>query len=902
MQPQWNISRFIDWRDVAEDLGVDVRQSRSLPAIVTCPRCKQHRQPLGRLPRSLIFQHFTHGGQWHCCSGCGRSSDLLGLLAELWRLDIPAAAARARRRGLFKSQSVGAEALTNYLQGLRQDRITAELLATSSPGQLYNPLLGNLLQRLTWQVSNNVAWREESVEKLFGALPATEITAAWGSDNPRPVNRWHSCVLNPFNGKVFTGADWQLALLVPFYELPGRPAGFQVFGRGLKTDRDSFFVAADADPKKYIREGGLHYHPQTLLEPDWVVACSELKNYLRFQTRHMLHHSTPLPLVGWRAETAVQTRHAWQQLAAQTLVLWEIRVTPLSLRTAIEQNAKLAVYPLKNTRPEIVSRWLRDFQPVDFAHYAREVSRDWPEFIDRLQRDDPRQFHVLLENIIADDELTDQLRQYCGHSVASSLKKLLRRMRPYKVVSYAGKLVERRRDGLYVLTRQKSTAELTAKKITNASVSLDRLIWYPQHGDADYVGRVHVADSVVEFTAAKDTVDADMAGWLDETLLTAGVGSLYCEPGWRRKLSEISKLFKNPKPSTGYETVGWSPEAAAIILPGWKISLTGRTTSHRLFRKTTETPGDIHPRETGQASLLCQLLVDSAIHRVFWQLYLAILDQIAAPLFNRPSPLLVLGGPVEQLLPTCLAAFGSQTPATAGGLPQHNWPTYLGRITSPVDPAAKTVIGYADWTIALASRLQASTLPQRPCRVLARTYCTEELPAGDYSQLTWLLFDYLRLLVRDVAEITMDDYRQHFAKYVCETAGAEALPPSAGWTEYADEAGYAEMLARIIEQLLADGRLQILPKNHGPDRDTVWFVNDSLYIPKSLLRQQLVRSGLPNPPIDWLSRQLLAERHVLGEEFVNGQACWCVSAKWLLEFARKSRNNELGKSGVRLAT
>lgn len=915
MQPQNNLAKFVNWTELGRELGFLGDAVKALPAHVACPYCRLRPDVGNSTSRSSIFHHFTLGGQWHRCTGCGHQGDLISLAAKVWGVDIPAAVARCCRLQLLPDGQATREAVEKYLAGLRFEAAVRDVWAEAAAGPLYHPASQHLLRLSGWRAAPEVDWRASGIDQLIGCLPATRIEELLGggpgTERGRSVFR-HGVVVDPSIGHIFPGAGWRRSLVVPFYDLPGRIVGFHLRGRALLLDKDQFFCCADPDRGEYCREGGIQTHPDLFDHGGDLIGFSAIHWYLRLQSRHLEKCPTPLPLFGWQCGPGLLTVTGWQALAARRLVLWEPRLTTAALSAAIRHDAALALCPAADKTPPGVAAWLKELQPSDFVGYTLEAAKAWPELLAELRQREPGHFESLVEAVASEAELLERLQQECDGATIKAVKALVRKSRPHRSVSYGGRLIERRKDGLYLLARHRPGLLPEAERICSGNIRLEKLVWYPESKDADYIGQLTSQGRSLEFSVERSVLRDRAAAWLEETSLAAGLAPVQCAPGWAAKLHDLALLFHAPEPEIGFEQVGWSASQAAFILPRWKIDYGGRCQSHRLFRRTPATPGDIVPEDGMRGSLLPKLLVDTQANRDFWGLYVELLGLVLLPALDAEPANLLLAGPVNDLAAAVASAFQSPAlrrdlwSAELAGL-RHNWPIWLPGPFGPKGwPAVglSTAVAAVSWPEALSlgvSNLQPGRIGGRH-RVLTRPKAFTPPEVTDCSGLGWLLFEYLRrVCATQFSGVTRETYAEHFWSFVGDVSGAQPGFQPAGWREYGAEEGASELLARLVGWMVAEGYASQLPRSSRDSKNALWFENDLLFIPKTLVRQCLREEGCNDAPIEHLSQRLLSEARIKGEEFVNGHVCWVVSGKWLFKFANEERNEELGHAAVRLA-
>lgn len=917
MQPHYNLAKFVNWAELCRELGFRGDMARALPANVPCPICRRLGTTGNSPSRSSIFHHFTLGGQWHRCTGCGHRGDSLSLAARTWGLDLAGAISRCRRLDLLPAAKATTERINNYHTGLKLEQAVRNVWTEACSGGLYQTS-GQRLARLSgWRASANVDWRAHGMDRLVGCMPALRIEEMLGDTPGAPRGR--SCfrqgdvVVDPTVGRIFRGSGWQSALVVPFYDLPDRLVGFHLRGRNLQMAQDQFFCCVDPERQPGHREGGVHVHPDLFDYGEELIGFSSLRWGLRLQSRHLENRPEPLPVFNWQAGPGATTNTGWQALAAKRLILWEPQPTVAALTAAIRQDADLAFCPLSDKSDMSVTVWMGTFQPEDFVGMVLERARPWPELLADLRRQEPGSFASLIESLALEEDLLERLRHDCDARTAGAVKALARKARPHRSISFQNLRIEQRRNGLYRLSKPSPGRPSKAQRIFSGLLRLEKLIWYPESKDVDYIGQLTSEGRSVEFSVDRETLKHHTQEWLEEVTLSAGLTPPQCGYMWEPRLHDLVLAFHRPEPEVGFERVGWSVDHAAFILPQWKIEYGGRHCAHRLFRRTLATPGDITPDHGARGSLLPKLLEDTKANRAFWQLYVEMLGLVLLPALDAKTQNLLLTGPVGDMAAAVASAFKSPALTVANRSPElsglrHRWPVWLpGPIGSAGWPAADadSLVATVSWPEALSLHI-SDFQPERPTnrqRVLTRVGSFDPPTVADCSGLSWLLFEYLQhVCATQFAGVTRDTYVKHFWNFVGELHGAQPSFQPSGWREYGSVGGTAELLARLVGWMLAEGYTSLLPRNSkGRSNSVLWFEDELLFIPKMLVRQCLREEGCHDAPIEYLSEKLRAETNIKGEEMVSGHVCWCVSGTWLFKYANEERNKELGKAAIRLA-
>ena len=268
----------------------------------------------------------TLGGAWFHCTGCAFAGDALALAARAWRLDPLAAAARlvelGAATGPIDDDLVAAHAA--WYAGW--DGVARFWAACDPPGRGPRQRRGRPAPGAGW------AWRTSACPSQYwptggGRIVGfTDRRAVDGYFQPgtlagrleRSPDGYRRTTVSG-GCATFRGPGWDALVVVPFWDLPGRIAGFLFIGRGGDPATDYVYRrvpplgsrggrgAGSHGRGTRRRDGGLAFLPGLLARPRWpqadgegdrpAVIVSDVEPALRLQLRHLDDHDEPLPLV-----------------------------------------------------------------------------------------------------------------------------------------------------------------------------------------------------------------------------------------------------------------------------------------------------------------------------------------------------------------------------------------------------------------------------------------------------------------------------------------------------------------------------------------------------------------------------------------------------------------------------
>ncbi len=891
MQPQIDSVKLVDWTALLAALNVPTF-NRALPARLMCPVCQR--------AQLLIFHHFALDSQWHSCEFCQQSGDLFELAARVWRTSLKTAIIRCRQLGLLASGSLTHANLTTYVEHKQAIARANELWKVARNGQLYHGDGQQLARLAGWKANPTTGWKDDGISNILGCVDARRFQTILSGTEEDRVNRLQlkdNVIFNPTTGKLLPGTKWNKVLLVPYYDVPHRITGFQVYGRSMQLDKDKLYCCADSLSNK-DREAGIQLHTALLPYTDDMLGMASLDWYMKVQSKHLDNNPQPLPLFSWYSSAVCSTRSSWQLLRSQRLVLWAERLDIQTLLAAVRQNADVTICPQSDISSSGMSTFFASLSPADFVYLALEKAKEWPELLRKLARRDVHQLEDLVVSLIAHPAELQMITTACDPQTVAQIKRILHTAKPHRSAVFGNKTFEQRKDGLYLLG---GTKQSKPTRVFNGRLKLSRLVWYQEAKEADYIGQLHTGDRYVDFVIDKQTLLTDMLPWLEQTSLAAGLPLVTCTNKWAKHLHDISLLFHRPATEIGYEKVGWCDEESTFVLPSGKIDCAGRFTPHNVFRKTISTPGDLNRTRTDKISHLHKLATPLAENQIFWATYFELLKQVLAPAHNElAKSILFVTESRHMLKAACVALAVPVIDPIDYPIEVHNWPTCIDGciryFASNPQKVRENVlfVTAASWPQALGYWLDKPVkifTVRRPAR----------LPDVDFVNIQWVAMEYLKHVCKnklfDPAQVS-----ETFVEFVSSQYGVR-ITYSDSWIYEYGHNGITPIIGRLVAWMLATGYTSMLPRDSqvrdNRSQEVIRYSDSGLvYVAKTLIRKCLVDEGWVNPNIDAIGNALLSENIAKGEEWVNGKLCWCLPDDWLCKFSSEERNKEQGYVAV----
>ena len=213
--PSRTLARQVRWTRILPRLGVTY-ESTALPAIVTCPACKQ-----GKM---RVYHDYLLRAEWLNCPECRFAGDTIQIAAQVWHVKVEEAIERLRRDGIL-DRNLDNDAVERYVDevvGLRQrvhqfEQHSIERISRNHTEDLYRLLRRFRIQRMVgearWKEHGpQIVWaaHHRDVEDLFH--PASYAVQQRKNRNERSSERRGP---GPGHRRIFKGQGWGDVLVVP---------------------------------------------------------------------------------------------------------------------------------------------------------------------------------------------------------------------------------------------------------------------------------------------------------------------------------------------------------------------------------------------------------------------------------------------------------------------------------------------------------------------------------------------------------------------------------------------------------------------------------------------------------------------------------------------------------------
>jgi hypothetical protein len=530
----------IDYNTVLHSIGSDVKST--LPTKASCPLCGG---VMSLLPND--------GDIWISCNKCKFHGDSVLLYKTVKQIpDINSAIQEIIQFGGVIGKA-DFEECSNYISQVVKPLGTIDDFykeATSTLNTGVGGSYGKLLQQYNVYRPWNPEDRMTSTSKWLGALP--KGTSIFKSD------------LFTTNS-LSTSNRYSNALLMPFYTLPGRISGFQVFAP--KTLDFKLFAGYEDEEI----DGGLAMLDTVTVGEDLVYAVDSPLLALQMQIIYNENHPREIPMVVFNDETD----KTWSVLSAKKVVFFSPEgVTTKLLKHAIKfANGYVSTYSNADLRSKAsgthINRFLKGTPPEELLGLVDTYTVHWAKALKDLLL---HNLHSIPETILELElQLShkEALKQECSYSEWEVLNRYLMENITTKEIQIDGKTILERPDGYWL--RQKDGQ---AERISNLYLNLDKVVRLRRSNKTIYSGEIKISNYTIPFSEESTTFGSSIsvARWIENATLDSGCPVLpVLHRSWKGRLFEIAKLFNPPTVELGAERVEWDTSTDSAIFPWFRI-------------------------------------------------------------------------------------------------------------------------------------------------------------------------------------------------------------------------------------------------------------------------------------------------------------------------------------------
>lgn len=496
--------------------------------------------------------------------------------------------------------------------------------------------------------------------------------------------------------EIFRGRDWGDVLVIPFYDLPGRLAGFTFVGRQMRYPEDfvhkslwhrnvSYESSITMLPSVYSQE-----HPQF---GNAVFVVDDVLTALRLQLRRMKTSSIPLPVVATYLNDKEVTSPFLSWMAPEALIYWSLRGDPRMIGRAQAVGARVSTYQVTEAEMSIN---IRSYEPLELLSFVKQRSVTWEEAVERVVA--TQTTDAIEETFLTINLPGPTLRQFID-TRADPLRKRLQtiyRKRPDTKSVNVGSLVVFEQRGCWYISRPSGTC-----RISDAIVRIETVLQTAKNKQY-YSGIIRFNDEDIPFTAPAEPIDENLFTWARHFLLSQGKGMMQFVRGYGPQGAAIAVAFHKPRTIRGSDVVGWDTERRQFNLPKYAITWQGEVLSEGApcFEDELAPALKLELPEPLDPKIVAQLSEASEETSIFWAMAACVASNVTAPaMFNTTFGTALCGqgaisvGAAAALLLGCPETQmpSIQTPhrtRVVSRKAKHRWPTLFHSAFSNVNFSA----------------------------------------------------------------------------------------------------------------------------------------------------------------------------------------------------------------------
>ncbi len=386
---------------------------------------------------------------------------------------------------------------------------------------------------------------------------------------------------NTSPARLFHGPGWNLVLVIPLQDVPGHFCGILCIGRKGEYPQD-YIIRLFPDFGHRTDDTGFILPPRAYRticrsEENGKGHLIAYNNPLHLIRTHLQYEETPdQPLIGWidDFESMPQYRTVnWLPFhSVRDITFWMQNHQPWTVRTAIEQDAKILLYDPFRPYPKDDERGNKDLQRFRPTWTALEKmpsdAQPWPVYLDRHFKRIPPELAV---EELKQITLTPQRFETCLSQLPPSnpmRRMALRSPKPCRVTVGQYDVFEEAAGIFRKTTRQDSPVF-----VTDAKCFLDHVYFTARHVRKIYRGRILFEGRTISFDSPVNLFDKNPIGTVAEVIRRAGLP----EPTFRCKnrfYRQLIRAMSSLKPIETIASVGWNGKTQRLEFPQFQLSKT----------------------------------------------------------------------------------------------------------------------------------------------------------------------------------------------------------------------------------------------------------------------------------------------------------------------------------------
>lgn len=421
------------------------------------------------------------------------------------------------------------------------------------------------------------------------------------------------------------------ALVVPYYDVPGRVTSVLLLGRDGRSRR------IYTSPEGASQEGGLMMLETLNLHDELVMAIGNPLIALQLQRKHFNSSARPLPIVSYD----VSTRRAWQSVQARRVVFWDVeKVYDVFDQARQHPRGHVASYP--KLRNRTARTYFVEHPLPDTYTLFRESALPWAEALKRyILKGESWEVIETITGLQLSAQEASRVLDLCTPHERFRVRQVLGESSYERSVMVNNMTIVEDDDGWWI-ARKGGRREVGCSAIIRILRAA-----HVQEGANFYEGEIITKNGKINFKAPIDDVEKKTVDWLTETMMSGGLGPPTVQSRLSRQLITIAKQFHEPQYIQGAGGVGWNSDLQAFLFPnfGIKNGLFDELSQAMVVHSDDKVPAmNVFPvgLSEGDWDLLLRNQPENA---AIWAGLACIMHNILAPVIGaQPTPVGFVGG------------------------------------------------------------------------------------------------------------------------------------------------------------------------------------------------------------------------------------------------------------------
>ena len=702
---------------------------------------------------------------------------------------------------------------------------------------------------------------------------------------------------------VFKGGKWSWAIVIPYYDVPGRICGFVFAGREGNVEKgDWVYLPLRRYPdKKVASEAGAAWLETTLLPPHpilgtTVFAFTRPDLALLLQLRNAKDSSRLLPLTATWDDQLRVTTDVWQGLTPERTVCWGNGVNTAVLKQAKRANASIATLTVA---PGEIEQNTAHRSPVEWLNRIAGTAKPWRTVLrNHLATLPAAEVESLLRSLDLVGPARTEFLLSCDPATQERLSDLEAAPAQGKQVRYGGHTVHER-DGAWYLSND--------EMVCDAVIRIESVLT-SRNNRSYYRGAIIFRGESYPFVEKTATLERGLLTWAQAHLRDiARAGVMNYHPSWNRKAFGVAVAFCEPAVTHGVDAIGWDQAQLRFNFP--KFCITGggevQTDTECLFDDDTVPCRHMLPPEPLPRRHVEALGEPHDECRVFWAVAACIINNVIAPATNRQPTGIILDGDGAQGVgvaaaiklgcTTLLATRNRANPIqmVLGHRGPHHWPVLIANGDRSLragpwltEPEFANTIHSMSWYTARVLGIRGRWNLVSCDRKLGSLQLLADAAAG-------VLPTYIQDLFRRRLWFT-EPHADHVLNVLADMASwftscggnGDTVASAAQLLQLPGTTSPAKYFSQLAFRLYTDRSLGFVHETHDAaerKHPAIVFMDreqPSIWIPQNGFSDQVRDHGGLPPDMLLITRSLQAEKVLLDEVQYRGERGWLVAEDW----------------------